>query len=178
MSAFIYIFYTILKWQTAPAQLVPASILVLMKWISRLNLEEQGPGPIMRELRLNRLWLIFRWGCCEAPPAWYGCPHVLLCVLCLCVQNVHVSVFRCYKSEHTVTVATQVCRHVEEERTEHPFPSPSLVFMSLVRERTDHLSACTKIKGRECDWGNIQMIQNDRSLLCKILNPFKVRCKH
>lgn len=44
---------------------VPASVLVLMKWIRRLNLASQGPGPVMRELRLNHLWLAVGIGCCE-----------------------------------------------------------------------------------------------------------------
>ena len=36
----------------------PVSILLLMKRISRQNLAVQAVGPVMRELRLNQLWLI------------------------------------------------------------------------------------------------------------------------
>lgn len=135
---------------------VPVSMLVLMKWISRLNLAAQAPGPIMRELRLNQLWLIVGRGCCveffsylplngkqftlslRPPPthlsAWSGCPHVFfICVyVCACV---HVQL-----SEHAVTVATHVC-HVKEERIEHLFLSPSLVQLSSF---TEHLPANKK----------------------------------
>lgn len=77
---------------------VPGPILVLMKWISTLNLAAQPVGPKKRELRLNQLWLIVGRGCCWAVGSsliWLKMtnnslcslhPHPGLAVLFMCVQ--------------------------------------------------------------------------------------------